>query len=382
MNTELLKTVALWRRHLHANPDLSSHEAGTAAYISARLTDMGIAHETGIGGHGIVARLHRPGSNRSVGLRADIDALPIHEANAFAHASTIPGVMHACGHDGHAAALLGAAMVLEADKDWTGTIHLIFQPAEENGQGAKAMIADGLFDRYPTERLFAWHNWPGIELGRVAIYDRPAFAAGGEWRVTLKGEAGHAAMPHTTRDPVTAMGHLIVALNSIVARNVDPMATVALTASMVHGGTVSNQIPGEVTLTGTLRTFDADLRRAIIARMSAVIEGTAAAMGVTADYEITSTGRVMTDTPAEAALSVAAAQAAGLEHTRDIRPVMGGDDFAFMVDQGRGGSYVMIGNGPVQPQGKLHEAGYDFNDAVLGPAMSWLTTVAKLALKD
>jgi amidohydrolase len=382
MNPELLSKVTGWRRHLHAHPDLSSHESGTAAYIAARLSEMGIPHETGIGGHGIVARLHRPGSNRSVGLRADIDALPIHEVNNFAHASTKPGVMHACGHDGHAAGLLGAAKLLDDDKDWTGTIHLIFQPAEENGQGAKAMIADGLFDRYPTERLFAWHNWPGIELGKVAVYDRPAFAAGGEWRVTLKGEAGHAAMPHTTRDPVTAMGHLIVALNSIVARNVDPMATVALTASMVHGGTVSNQIPGEVTLTGTLRTFDAELRKAIIARMSAVIEGTAAAMGVTADYEINSTGRVMADTPAEAALSVAAAEAAGLAHTRDVRPVMGGDDFAFMVDQGRGGSYVMIGNGPVQPQGKLHEAGYDFNDAVLGPAMAWLTTVAKLALKD
>ena len=231
MNPELLTKVTGWRRHLHAHPDLSIQESGTAAYIAARLTELGIPHETGIGGHGIVARLHRPGSNRSVGLRADIDALPIHEVNSFAHASTKPGVMHACGHDGHAAAMLGAAQALDADKDWTGTIHLIFQPAEENGQGAKAMIADGLFDRYPMERVFAWHNWPGIELGRVAVYDRPAFAAGGEWRVTLRGEAGHAAMPHTTRDPVTAAGHLIVALNSIVARNVDPMATVALTAS-------------------------------------------------------------------------------------------------------------------------------------------------------
>lgn len=382
LDPAFLTTVQGWRRHLHANPELSCRESATAAFIAARLTEMGVPHETGIGGYGVVARLHRPGSNRSVGLRADIDALPIQEANPFAHASRNPGVMHACGHDGHAAGLLAAAKLLNDDPDWTGTIHLIFQPAEENGQGAKAMIADGLFDRYPTERLFAWHNWPGIALGKVAVYDRPAFAAGGEWRVTLKGEAGHAAMPHTTRDPVTAMGHLIVALNSIVSRNVDPMATVALTASMVHGGTVSNQIPGEVTLTGTLRTFDAELRKAIIARMSAVIEGTAAAMGVTADYEINSTGRVMADTPAESALSVAAAQAAGLDHTRDVRPVMGGDDFAFMVDQGRGGSYVMIGNGPVQPGGKLHEAGYDFNDVVLEPAVRWLTTVARLALKD
>ena len=382
LDPAFLATVQGWRRHLHAHPGLSGQEGATASFIAARLTEMGVPHETGIGGHGVVARLHRPGSNRSVGLRADIDALPIAEKNGFAHASVHPGVMHACGHDGHTAALLAAAKLLNDDPGWTGTIHLIFQPAEENGQGDKAMIADGLFDRYPTERIFAWHNWPGIEAGKVAVYDCPAFAAGGEWRVTLRGEGGHAAMPHTTRDPVTAVGHLIVALNAIVSRNVDPMATVALTCSMVHGGTVSNQIPAEVTLTGTLRTFDADLRRAIIARMRAVIEGTAAAMGVEADYEINSTGRVMADTPAESALSVAAAEAAGLPHTRDVRPVMGGDDFAFMVDQGRGGSYVMIGNGPVQPGGKLHEDGYDFNDAVLDPAIRWLTHVARLALRD
>jgi amidohydrolase len=353
----------------------------TAAFVSARLAEMGIAHETGIGGHGIVARLHRAGSNRSVGLRADMDALPIIEGNGFAYASQSPSVMHACGHDGHTAALLAAAQLLNNEPDWTGTIHLIFQPAEENGLGAKAMLADGLFDRYPTERLFAWHNWPGMETGRVAVYDRPSMAAGGDWFVKLKGRAGHAAMPHLTQDPVTAAAHLIVALNSIVPRNVDPMDTVALTCAMIHGGTVSNQTPAEVELTGTLRTFNADVRAAIIARMRSVIEGTAAAMGVEAVYEINSTGRVMADTPAEAALSVAAATAAGLEFTRDIRPAMGGDDFAFMVDHGRGGSYVMIGNGPVGPEGRLHEAGYDFNDAVLGPAISWLTAVAKLALR-
>lgn len=382
LDPAFLTQVRAWRQHLHAHPELSLQESATAAFVSARLTEMGIAHETGIGGHGIVARLHRSGSNRSVGLRADIDALPIAETTGLAHASTSPGVMHACGHDGHTAGLLAAAKLLNDDPDWQGTIHLIFQPAEENGQGAKAMIADGLFDRYPTERLFAWHNWPGIAAGTVAVYDRPSMAVGGEWVVTLRGEAGHAAMPHQTRDPVAALGQLIVALNSIISRNVDPMETVALTCAMVHGGTASNQTPGEVTLKGTLRSFNDAVRQAVIARMRAVIEGTAAAMGVVAEYEITTAGRVMADTPDEAELSVKAAEAAGLACTRDIRPSMGGDDFAFMVDQGRGGSYVMIGNGPVQPNGKLHEAGYDFNDAVLGPAVSWLTTVAKLALKD
>jgi hippurate hydrolase len=377
----LLVSARQWRQHLHRHPELSGHESATVAFVGARLTEMGIPNEA-VGNHGIVARLHRPGSNRSVGLRADMDALPIAEVNTFTHTSATPGVMHACGHDGHTAGLLAAAKALNDDLDWTGTIHLIFQPAEENGEGAKSMLADGLFTRYPTERLFAWHNWPGIAAGTVAVHDRPSMAAGGDWQVILQGQAGHAAMPHLTRDPVTAAGHLIVALNSIVSRNVDPMDTVALTCSMIHGGTVSNQIPGIVTLTGTLRTFDAGVRQAIIARMREVIEGTAAAMGVRAEYEINSTGRVMADTPAESALSVAAAQAAGLPVTRDIRPAMGGDDFAFMVDQGRGGSYVLIGNGPVVEGGNLHEAGYDFNDGILGPAVAWLTHVAKLALRD
>lgn len=380
IDPSFLETVAGWRRHLHAHPELSGHEVQTAAFVSSRLTDMGIDHETGIGGHGVVARLHRPGSNRSVGLRADMDALPIAETNSFAHASGSQGIMHACGHDGHTAALLAAAQVLANDADWAGTIHLIFQPAEENGQGAKAMIADGLFQRYPTERLFAWHNWPDSPVGTVSVHTRPSMAAGGDWRVVLKGIAGHAAAPHMTRDPITAAAHLIVALNSIVSRSVDPLDTVALTCSMIHGGTVSNQIPESVELIGTLRTFDAGVRQSTITRMRAVIEGTAAAFGVSADYDIKSTGRVMADTPAEAELSVEAAQLAGLTVTRDIRPAMGGDDFAFLVE-GRAGAYVFIGNGPVHGEGKLHNAGYEFNDAVLGAAVLWLTSIAKLALR-
>jgi len=377
----LIERAVAWRHHLHAHPELSGQEAATAAFVSQKLTELGVAHETGIGSHGIVASLHRPGSNRSIGLRADMDALPIAEANTFEHASRNKGVMHACGHDGHTAALLATAAALNDDKDWSGTINLIFQPAEENGQGAKAMIADGLFDRYPMEKLFAWHNWPGLPVGTVAIHTRPSMAAGGDWRVDLEGLAGHAASPHLTRDPINAAGHLIVALNAIVSRNVDPLETVALTVSMIQGGTVSNQIPETATLIGTLRTFDADIRKAIIQRMSEVIEGTAAAWGVKAKYEINSTGRVMADTPEEAALSVAAADAAGLAVTRDIRPAMGGDDFAFLME-GKVGAYVLIGNGPVDESGKLHNERYEFNDDVLGPAVSWLTTVAKMALRS
>lgn len=377
----IIRRAVSWRRHLHAHPELSGQEAETAAYVSAQLAGMGIAHETGIGGHGIVARLHRPGSNRSVGLRADMDALPIAEANGLDYRSTRSGVMHACGHDGHTAALLGAAQALMADESWTGTIHLIFQPAEENGQGAKAMLADGLFERYPTDRLFTWHNLPGREAGEVAVHHGPSMAAGGDWRVVLGGIGGHAAAPHMTRDPVTAAAHLIVALNSIVPRNVDPVDTVVLTVAMIHAGSVSNQIPERCEVVGTLRTFDAEVRAAVIARMEQIIEGTAAAFGLTAEYEINSTGRVMADTPGESELSILAARAAGLAVSRDIRPFMGGDDFAFLVAD-RPGAYIHIGNGPVLGEGKLHNAGYDFNDAILEPAIAWLSTVALLALKD
>lgn len=381
IDPETLADITKWRRHLHANPELSGEEAKTAAYVSAKLTEMGIEHETGIGGHGIVARLHRAGSNRSVGLRGDMDALPIHEENNTPHTSTKAGVMHACGHDGHTATLLGAARMLNNDDSWTGIIHLIFQPAEENGKGAKAMIADGIFDRYPSERLFGWHNMPGYPVGTVAVHTGPSMAAGGDWSVELKGLAGHAAAPHATRDPITAIGHLIVALNSIVPRNVDPMDTVVLTTAMVQGGSVSNQTPETAKLVGTLRTFNTDVRKMVIKRMEEVIEGTAATFGVTANYVINSTGLAINDTPAEKELSIAAAKSIDLPVTHDIRPFMGGDDFAFMLE-GRSGAYIHIGNGPVQGDGRLHNANYEFNDALLDPAVRWLSSVARLALKE
>lgn len=379
IDEDLLGKLISWRRHLHEYPEISGQEAATSAFVSEKLTELGVPHIGGVGGTGVVATLKRGKSNRSVGLRADMDALPIMEANSFAHASGNAGVMHACGHDGHTASLLGAAAMLARDDNWSGTIHFVFQPAEENGQGAKAMIADGLFERFPMERLFACHNWPGLEAGVVAVHNGPSMAAGGDWRVTLKGVAGHAALPHATRDPVLAAGHLIVALHSIVSRNVDPIDTVVLTVSSVNGGTVSNQIPEIVDLVGTLRTFDADVRAMVIQRMKEIIEGTALSFGVQADYEINSTGRVMADTPEESRLSILAAEGAGLRVTRDIRPAMGGDDFAFLVEN-RGGAYVLIGNGPVIDGGKLHNERYDFNDEIIAPAAAWLSSVAKLAL--
>ena len=376
MDSDFLARLTAWRRHLHAHPELSGHETGTAAFVQEKLKEFGIPFEAGIGGNGIVATLRRPGSNRSVGLRADMDALPIAETGGMPHASTCPGVMHACGHDGHTVSLLGAAATLARDTGWSGTAYFIFQPAEENGSGARAMIGDGLFDRFPMERVFAFHNWPGLAAGTVAVHDGPVMAAGGRWSVTLHGHAGHAALPHLTRDPIVAAAHLIMGLQTIVSRNVDSADSVVLSVSQINGGVVGNQIPGSVSLIGTLRSYRQEVREAVIKRMRAIIAGTCEAYGMQADVEILSTGIATINTPAEADLAAAAGHAIGAHVRRDLRPSTTGDDFARMIEH-HPGAYVWIGNGA---SGELHNAGYDFNDDILPVTVGWMSEVAKQAL--
>src|SRR3712207_4331278 len=246
-----------WRRHLHAHPGLTLHEERTAAFVVARLRDMGLEVESGIGGHGVVATVRGRGggdraSNRSVGLRADMDALPIQELNPdLPHRSTVPGVMHACGHDGHTAALLGAAALLKADPDWSGTVRLVFQPAEEGGGGAQAMIADGLFERFPMERIFGWHHWPGLDAATVAVQEGPVMAAAARFGLAFEGHAGHAALPHLTRDPMLGAGHCIVALQSLVSRNVDPLDAAVVSVTVAEAGEAQNQVPHRAVLKGT-----------------------------------------------------------------------------------------------------------------------------------
>ena len=218
MDKTLHDRLTRWRQHLHANPELTLHEHQTAAFVRDRLTEIGVPFTAGIGGHGIVGTISRGQSNRSVGLRADMDALPILETSGVPHASTNPNVMHACGHDGHTTSLLGAAALLATDPNWAGTVQLVFQPAEEGGGGAQSMIADGLFERFPMERIFAYHNWPGLEAGTVAIHDGPVMAAGNRIFFTITGHSGHAAMPHLTRDPVLASAHAMVAQSGQSAR--------------------------------------------------------------------------------------------------------------------------------------------------------------------
>jgi hippurate hydrolase len=379
MDKTLHDRLTLWRRHLHANPELTLDERETSAFVQARLSELGISFTAGIGGHGVVATISRGQSNRSVGLRADMDALPIQETTGVPHASTNPGVMHACGHDGHTASLLGAAALLAADTGWSGTVQFVFQPAEEGGGGAKSMIADGLFERFPMERIFGYHNWPGLEAGTVAVHDGPVMAAGNRVFFTVTGHAGHAALPHLTRDPMIASAHLLLALQSIVSRTVDPLDSAVLTIATMQAGSAANQVPHEAVMRGTMRTLRNVVRDHVEQTIHRIAEGVARSFDVSIDVQIPRGNPVTGNTPAERNVAAEAVTNAGLRLRRDMAPAMTGEDFAWYLEQ-RPGAFVWIGNGPSDGGRELHNANYDFNDAILPAAAGYLASVAKQAL--
>ncbi len=380
VDSELAAKLTAWRRHIHANPELSLQEAETAAYVQARLTELGVPFQAGVGGHGVVATISRGASNRSVGLRADMDALPITETTGQPYASTKSGVMHACGHDGHTASLLGAAALLARDQDWTGTVHLVFQPAEEGSGGAKAMLADGLFSRFPMERIFGYHNWPGLEAGTVAVHDGPVMAAGSRVEIVVKGHSGHAALPHLTRDPMLASAHLLVALQSLVSRNVDPLDVAVVSMCTIEAGTAANQIPDLAVMRGTMRTHRDAVRDALEDGVHRIAGGIGQTFGMEVTVDIRRGVAVTANSLPEAELAASAAAGAGLAVRRDLPPSMAGEDFGWFLHE-RPGAFVWIGNGPATPQNALHNAGYDFNDAILPAAAACLAGMAVRALQ-
>ena len=374
-------TLTGWRRHLHAHPELTLHEKETSAFVQARLTELGVPFVAGVGGHGVVATISRGQSNRSVGLRADMDALPILETSGVTHASTTPGVMHASGHDGHTTSLLGAAALLSRDPSWSGTVQLVFQPAEEGGGGAKSMIADGLFERFPMERIFGYHNWPGLDAGTVAVHDSAVMASGNRLYFTVKGHSGHAALPHMTRDPMVASAHLLLALQSIVSRNVDPMDSAVVTIATMQAGSAANQIPGEAVMRGTMRTLRNAVRDQVEEAVHRIAAGVAHTFAVEIDVQIPRGNPVTTNSPTERDLAALAVTEAGLPLRRDMAPAMTGEDFAWYLDH-RPGAFVWIGNGPAEGGCELHNSNFDFNDAILPAAAGFLAGVAKKALGD
>ena len=381
MDSELQSRATEWRRHLHRHPELSLQEHQTAAFVCDRLREMGIPFEPGIGGNGVVATLSRGSSNRSVGLRADMDALPITETSGVAYASVNEGVMHACGHDGHTASLLGAVALLSRDTDWTGTVRFVFQPAEEGYGGARSMIEDGLFDRFPMERIFGYHNWPGLEAGAVMVHHGPVMAAGGRILIEIDGQAGHAAIPHLTRDPVLAAGHVLVGLQSVIARTVDPVDSGVVTIGMVHGGVAANQIPGRVSLAGTLRYFTDDVGNLLEEGIRRVADGAARMCGVTATVEIKRGVSATINSPAEAEIAARSVSDIGAVGRRDLPPTMASEDFGWYLAE-RPGAFAWIGNGVSGPGKELHTPGYDFNDAILPVASGWLAATARRALAE
>jgi amidohydrolase len=376
MDPKLHQTLTAWRRHLHAHPELTLDEVNTAAFVCEKLKDLGIPFTSNVGDHGVVATLSRGQSNRSIGLRADMDALPITETTNLPYASKNPGVMHACGHDGHTTSLLGAAALLRDDPSWTGTIHFVFQPAEEGGGGARNMMADGLFTRFPMERIFGYHNWPGLEAGTVAVHEGPVMAAGGRLEFRIHGRSGHAALPHLSRDPMIAAAHLLLALQSIVSRETSPLDAAVISVCTVEAGTAANQIPDEAVMRGTMRSLRPEVREATDAAMRRIAAGVSQTFGVEIDVGIRHSMGVTFNRKEDAELSAQAASTAGLTVRRDVPPAMTGEDFSWYLAE-KPGAFVWIGNGD---SAGLHNAGYDYNDAILPAAAGYLASVAKRAL--
>lgn len=376
---KLSRQLVEWRRHLHAHPELSGEEAGTSSFVAEKLEEIGVPFIANVGGYGIVASLSREGSDRSVGLRADMDALPILEATNLPYASRTPGVMHACGHDGHTVCLLGAAAILAADASWAGTVRFVFQPAEEAGTGARAMLADGLLDRFPVDRFFAFHNWPGVQAGTVAVRPGIMMATTGRIRITLRGEAAHAAMPHRARDPLHAAAQLIIATQSIVSREIDAQDSAVISICVMNAGSAINQIPDEVTLGGIMRLHRPELREHIEASLRRVCEGIAEAFAVEVDCQIERGSQACINTDEGAEIAQQAAVEAGFDMDPAPTPSMGGEDFSAMLSA-RGGALAWIGNGPATGGRGLHSPHYDFNDDILPVGAQWLANVARLSL--
>jgi hippurate hydrolase len=355
--------VAL-RREIHRHPELAFEEHRTAALVADKLAGWGYAVERGIGGTGVVGTLVRGRGAKRLGLRADMDALPIAEASGAAWASQRPGLMHACGHDGHTAMLLAAARHLAEQGRFDGTLHLIFQPAEEGGGGALRMMADGLFERFPCDAVFAMHNMPGIPQGRLVFREGAAMASSDYATITLTGIGGHGAMPQHTADPVVAAASLVMALQTVVSRNVDPLQAAVVTVGALHAGRANNVIPASATLELSVRALDRDVRALLEKRIKALAAAQAESFGVHSDVAWRSGYAVLVNTPAETAF----ARAVGVELVGAERvtpqgpPLTGSEDFAFMLERVPG-SYLLIGNGEGSQGGcMVHHPGYDFND--------------------
>jgi amidohydrolase len=379
--SELHRAMTAWRRHLHAHPETAFEEHDTAAFVAERLAELeGVTVETGIAGTGVVGTLVT-GPGPSIGLRADMDALGFQEANDFAYRSTRPGKMHACGHDGHTAMLLGAARYLAESRCFRGTVRFIFQPAEENEAGGRVMVEDGLFSRFPVDTVYGLHNWPGLPVGRMALAAGPMMASCDLFEIELTGRGCHAAMPHLGSDTVLAAAAVTIALHGLVGRMIDAQDAAVLSVTQAHAGETWNVLPERAVLRGTVRAFRESVQSTLEAAITETARSIAAAHRCSAEmrYERRYPATV-NDPDATRRAARAAALAIGdasVEHAP--RPSMGSEDFAFMLRE-RPGCYVWLGNGPIDGGRVLHNPHYDFNDAILPIGALWWATLVESEL--
>jgi amidohydrolase len=373
----LHQEMAEWRHDIHAHPETAFEEQRTSALVANKLESFGLRVHRGLGRTGVVGTLSAGSGKHSIGLRADMDALHIHEQNGFEHRSQHEGRMHACGHDGHTSMLLGAAKYLADTRNFDGTVHFIFQPAEENEGGGREMVEQGLFDKFPCDSVFGMHNWPGMPVGQFGVRPGPMMASFDIFEIELTGRGSHAAMPHTGIDPLVAATALVQALQTIPSRNVDPIESAVVSVTQIHAGDTWNVIPNTAVLRGTTRAFRPEVQELIERRLREISGGIAATYGteVKVRYERRYPPTVNATRETEICTSVLE-RMVGAENVNRVPPVMGSEDFAFML-QAKAGCYVFLGNGPGEGGCMLHNPHYDFNDEVLPLGASYWATLVE-----
>jgi hippurate hydrolase len=377
------------RRDIHAHPELCYEEQRTSDVVAARLSDWGIPIVRGLGVTGVVGIIKNGDSGRAIGLRADMDALPMQELNTFEHASRHAGKMHACGHDGHTAMLLGAAHYLSQNRNFDGTVYLIFQPAEEGGAGARRMIEDGLFERFPMDAVYGLHNWPGMAAGKFGVVAGPMMASSNEFRVVVKGKGAHAAQPHRGIDPVMVAVQIAQSWQTIISREKNPLDTAVLSITQIHAGSATNVIPDEAVMIGTVRTFTTEVLDLVQRRMEEIAQGVAGAFNAGVDFSFKRNYPPLVNHAAQTAFAIEAMKAVvGAENVdADVEPTMGAEDFAFMLQE-KPGCYVFLGNGDGEHRlgghglgpCQLHNGSYDFNDQLLPIGASYWVRLVEMAL--
>jgi len=383
--SDLHEQMVTWRHHLHQHPEPSVKEKMPSDYIAFVLQSHDIEIHRGLAVTGIIATVHGQRDGNVIGLRADMDALPMQELNDFSYKSVHDGKMHACGHDGHSTMLLGAAIYLKENNDFSGTVHFIFQPAEEGGCGGRVMVEEGIFDKFPCQAVYGMHNFPGIAEGQFAVHDTAVMAANETLNINIQGKGGHAAMPDQCIDPVVVGAQIISALQSVVARNVAPLKSAVVSITMVNAGFASNVVPDDMQLTGSLRYFSKDVGDEVKDKIKNIVEGVSNSMGASATFESVPNYPATINTPKHAELCAnAAAMVVGENNVlRNEQPTMGSEDFAFLLNASEG-AYIWIGNGLVpedSPKGgcMLHNTQYDFNDEILPIGASyWVQLVQNI----